>query len=178
MAIDYVAASLLRLPIFADLKPLQITEVARRAVHCEFHRGDIITRAGASADGAYLILSGEAECRPPPGSRRGPEPITPGSLLAELAMFVDHVYGVTAVASSHQVHCLKLARAEMHAQMQEDPDVAERLARVVRERLTRVADELREIDRLLLEACEAPADLVGARPPPLKVADMRGWAGK
>src|SRR5262245_35133501 len=173
MAIDTVVASLLRIPIFAGLKPLQVTEVARRAVHCEFRGGQRITRAGAPGDAAYLILSGDAECLPERGPRS--EPIEPGSLLGELAMFVDHVYGVTTVARG-PVHCLKLTRAAMHEQMREDPDVAMRLARVIRERLTRVAHELREIDRLL-EECEIPAEYLGARPP-LQVQDMRGWAGK
>lgn len=169
MAIDTVVASLLRIPIFAGLKPLQVTEVARRGVHSEFRRGQLITRAGAAGDAAYLVLSGDAECLSERGSR--PEPIAPGSLLGELAMFVDHVYGVTAIAGG-PVHCLKLTRAAMHEQMREDPDVANRLARVIRERLTRIAHELREINRLL-EECETPGGYLGARAP-LKVADMRG----
>jgi CRP/FNR family cyclic AMP-dependent transcriptional regulator len=170
MAIDTVVASLLRLPIFAGLKPLQVTEVARRGVHSDFRRGQLITRAGASGDAAYLVLSGDADFMSERGAH--PEPIAPGSLLGELAMLVDHVYGVTAMARG-PVHCLKLTRAAMHEQMQEDPDVAKRLARVMRERLTRVAHELREINQLL-EECEDPAGYPGARAP-LKVPDMRGW---
>jgi CRP/FNR family cyclic AMP-dependent transcriptional regulator len=176
MAIDYVSAALLRLPIFAGLKPLQITEIARRAVHCEFRSGEVITRVGVAADAAYLVLSGEADGRPGPGSRSGTEPIAPGSLLAELAMFVDHLYGVTAVARS-PVQCLKLTRAAMHAQMREDPDVARRLARVIRERLTRIAHELQEIDELLRD-CETPAAAQVAMRRPLRVPDMRGRAAK
>jgi CRP-like cAMP-binding protein len=175
MAIDYVAASLLRLPIFAGLKPLQVTEVARRGVHCQFRRGEAVVRAGATGEAAYLLLSGDAEARPAPGSRQPSEPITPGSLVGELAMFVDHVYSVSVVAAG-PLHCLKLTRAAMLEQMRDDPDVAKRLARVIRERLTEVAQELREIDRLL-EECEAPAAYLGARRP-LRVPDMRAWAGK
>jgi CRP-like cAMP-binding protein len=134
MAIDSVAASLLRIPIFAGLKPLQITEIARQAVHCVFRRGDIVIKAGMPGDAAYLVLSGEAERRPAPGSRAAPQPIEPGSLVGELAMLVEHVYGTTVVAAA-DVHCLKIGRTELHLQMLADPDLAARFARAVKERL-------------------------------------------
>ena len=61
MAIDRLVAPLLRVPLLAGLKPLQITELARQAERAVFRRGDTITRAGEPADGAYLIVSGMAE---------------------------------------------------------------------------------------------------------------------
>ena len=172
MAIDHIVASLSRLPIFAELRPLQIGRIARRAEHCWFRRGDVITRAGAPGEAAYLILSGDARHWPRTGSPTPPEPIAPGSLVGELAMFVEHIYGATVVADG-PVNCLKLARAMLHEQMRADPDIAERLARVIRERLTLTATELRRIDRLLTEksplgalgrpqAADAPR---GMRPP-------------
>jgi hypothetical protein len=63
-------------------------------------------------------------------------------------MFVEHAYGATVVAQGW-VDCLKLERSVLHAQMREDPDLAARLAQVVRDRLKRLATELREVDDLL-----------------------------
>lgn len=174
MAIDHVVASLLRIPIFAGLTPLQITEVARQGEHCGFRRGEFITRAGTAGDAAYLILSGDAARRPERESRARPELIEPGSLVGELAMLVEHVYGATVVAGG-RVCCLKLTRAALHAQMREDPDVAERLARAVRDRLRRISHELHCINQLLME-CD-PAARAGPLPP-LMVPDLRGWAGQ
>jgi len=131
MAIDNVVASLLRIPMFAGLRPLQITEIARQAEHRRFRCGDVITKAGMTGEGAYLILSGNAERRPEPGSRALPELIEPGSLVGELAMFVEHAYGATVVAGS-VVHCIELTRAALHAQMRGDPDLAKHLARTLR----------------------------------------------
>jgi CRP-like cAMP-binding protein len=74
--------------------------------------------------------------------------VEPGSLLGELAMFVDHAYSATVVAQGW-VDCLKLKRSALRAQMSEDPDLADRLAQVIRDRLTRVATELQEVDELL-----------------------------
>ncbi len=148
MAIDQVVASLLRISLFAGLKPLQVTEIARRAGRCAFRRGEAIIRAGEPGDAAYLILSGDAACRAGSGPRASVEPVKPGSLLGELAMFVDHVYGATVVAEDW-VDCLRLERATLHAQMRANPDLARRLAQVMRQRLTLVAAELQAIDQLL-----------------------------
>jgi CRP-like cAMP-binding protein len=148
MATDQAAASLLRIPLFAGLKPPQVTEIARRAGRCVFRRGEAIIRAGKPGDAAYLILSGEAVCRPGSGPRASTDPVMPGSLLGELALFVDHVYGATVVAGDW-VDCLRLERAALYAQMRADPDLAKRLAQVIRNRLTLVAAELQAIDQLL-----------------------------
>jgi CRP/FNR family transcriptional regulator, cyclic AMP receptor protein len=146
MAIDQVLASLLRVPVFSGLRPLQITEIGRRAQRCAFGRGETIIEAGEPGDAAYLLLSGEAGLKT---GRWAPlQSVEPGSLLGELAMFVDHAYSATVVAESW-VDCLRLERSALHDQMREDPDLADRLAQVIRDRLTRVATELQEVDELL-----------------------------
>jgi hypothetical protein len=71
------------------------------------------------------------------------------------------------------VDCLRLERSALHAQMRQDPDLADRLAQVVRDRLTRLASELHEIDELLasigrrLEA--APPALMPPLGPPAQI---------
>jgi CRP-like cAMP-binding protein len=148
MAIDQVLASLLRVPVFGGLKPLQITEIGRRAQRCAFGRGETIIEAGDPGDAAYLVLSGEAGLRTGPGRWAPLEPVEAGSLLGELAMFVVHAYSATVIARSW-VDCLKLERSALHAQMREDPDLAARLAQAIRDRVTRMATELQEVDELL-----------------------------
>jgi CRP/FNR family transcriptional regulator, cyclic AMP receptor protein len=155
MAIDQVVAPLLRVPLFSDLKPLQITEIARHAERIKFRRGAVIIEAGTLGDGAFLIVSGDAERRPDPGSLAPPEPIEPGSLVGELAMLVDHVYGSTVVAVG-RVHCLKITRAALHDQMREDPPLAQHVASRISSRLTQVAAELRRIDQMLGLRPETP----------------------
>src|SRR5262245_14169250 len=63
MAIHLVLESLRRVPLFASLTPEQIAEVGRGAQRHAFSQGDVIAVAGEPADGAYLILSGEAVCK-------------------------------------------------------------------------------------------------------------------
>jgi CRP-like cAMP-binding protein len=168
MAIDLVVASLLRIPLFAGLKPLQITEIGRRAQRCAFCDGEVITQAGEPGDGAFLILSGTAGRRAAPGDRAALEPVEPGSLLGELALFIDHAYGATIVAQGW-VDCLKLERTTLAEQMREDPDIADRLAGVIRGRLSLVAAELQAIDQLLLSSIDLTGQLPPALPPPRSV---------
>jgi CRP-like cAMP-binding protein len=162
MAFDHIVASLARIPIFAELRPLQIGRIAQQAEHCCFRRGDVIARAGAPGEAAYLVLSGDARRISRAGSRTPAAAIVPGSLVGELAMLVEHIYGATVVAGG-PVNCLKLARAMLHDQMCADPDIAERLAHVIKRRLQLTAAELRSIDRMLMEKSSLPR--LGARPP-------------
>jgi CRP-like cAMP-binding protein len=175
MATDTIAASLARIPIFADLRPLQIDRIARHAEHCWFRRGDFIVGAGTPGDGAYLVLSGEAQQWPRPGSRTPPKAIAPGSLVGELAMLVEHVYGATVVADG-PVNCLKLARAMLHEQMRADPDIATRLAHVVRDRLRLTASELHSINRLLGERSLLSHDGGGRRLLPPQAMRASGYS--
>jgi CRP-like cAMP-binding protein len=147
MAIDKVIAPMLRVPLFCGLKPLQLTEIARQAERMAFRAGSAITKAGTLGDGAYLIVSGDA-VRMPELRSDEPEPIEPGSLIGEIAMFVDHVYGATVVAKG-RVHCLKLLRSALYEQMQADPSLADHFSSALVARLTGVALEMRKIDQLL-----------------------------
>jgi CRP-like cAMP-binding protein len=153
MAIDQVIESLARVPIFSGLNLQQIAEIGRRAERRAFHDGEVIARAGEPGDGAYLILAGDAGCSGGPGGRGPLAPLAPASLVGELAMFIEHAYGATVVARGW-VDCLKLERATLARQMRDDPDIADRIAAVIRNRLSLVAAELEAIDRLLMSSIE------------------------
>ena len=109
MAIDKLVAPLLRMPLFAGLKPLQLTEIARQAERIGFRPGSTITQAGAAGDGAYLIVSGEAVRIA--SDQRASQVIEPGSLIGELAMLAEHAYGATVLHRT--LHALKITRAAL-----------------------------------------------------------------
>jgi len=124
-----------------------------------FRTGTVITEAGTQGDGAYLIVSGDA-VRMPELRSDEPEPLEPGSLIGEIAMLVDHVYGATVVAKG-RVHCLKILRSALYEQMQADPSLADHFSSALVARLTRVALEMRKIDQLLAVPDDAtPGDSV------------------
>jgi CRP-like cAMP-binding protein len=148
MAIDPLVSPLLRLEIFQGLRPLQITEIARRAERMVFREGQIIVHSGTQGDGAYVIVAGETAslCRGDGQVRR--ERVEPGSLIGELAMLIEHEYAVTIVARG-PVRALKITREAMHEQMRHDPALAEQLSDRITARLTKLAAELRAIDGVL-----------------------------
>jgi CRP/FNR family transcriptional regulator, cyclic AMP receptor protein len=148
MAIDILVAPLLRVPLLQGLKPLQLKEIARQVERIVFRAGAEITRAGASADAAILVISGPAERVSPVECDGQPEWIEPGSLLGEMAMFIEHEYGLTVVARG-LVRALRLTRTALHAQMLNDPTLADHFVHQIALRLTSIASELGTINQVL-----------------------------
>jgi signal-transduction protein with cAMP-binding, CBS, and nucleotidyltransferase domain len=157
MAIDRIVAPLLRVPLFAGLKPLQITEISRQAEKLSFRPNQIITKSGEPGDGAFLIIAGQAACVEGPDVLATPEPVAPGSLIGEMAMLVEHEYGSTVVAQE-RVLCIKIARATLHAQMLDDTSLAEHFRERIAARLRRVQAELRQIDGALAACGSSPPE--------------------
>ncbi len=163
MAIDKMVAPLLRVPLFAGLKPLQLTEIARQAERIGFRAGGIITKAGTPGDGAYLIVAGPAMRLAGAASPQPPEAVEPGSLIGELAMLTEHAYGATVVAEG-RVHALKITRAALHEQMRADPALADHFTGLLAARLAQVAAEMQRIDQMLSGIAANTAQPAGAPP--------------
>ena len=148
MAIDALVAPLLKIALFQGLRPLQITEIARRAERIVFRPGQTIVEANAEGDAAFVLVSGEAVRTKGPDVGSEPEAILVGSLIGEMAMLVDTEYSSTIVAQT-VVRALKITRAGMYEQMGEDAGLAEHLVAKISARLKGLAVQLRAIDRCL-----------------------------
>lgn len=145
MAIDQLVRPLLGVELFQGLKPLQITEIARRADRIVFRPGDVIVAEDTTGDAAILIVAGEAARVSGPGLGGDVEPVQPGSLVGEMAMLVDTIHSSTVVARS-AVRALKISRSELLEQMEADPALAEHFVARISGRLSRLAADLRAID--------------------------------
>lgn len=148
MAIDQLVRPLLSVELFQGLKPLQITEIARRADRIVFQPGDVIVAEDATGDAAILIVAGEATRISGPGIGGDVEPVAPGSLVGEMAMLVDTVHSSTVVARS-SVRALRISRSELLEQMEADPALAEHFVARITGRLSRLAADLRAVDAAL-----------------------------
>lgn len=148
MAIDQLVRPLLGIELFQGLKPLQITEIARRADRIVFRPGDVIVAEDTTGDAAILIIAGDAARVSGPGIGGDVEPVSPGSLVGEMAMLVDTLHSSTVVARS-AVRALRISRAELHEQMEADPALAEHFVARISGRLTRLAADLRAVDAAL-----------------------------
>lgn len=163
MAIDAFVRPLLKLEIFTGLKPLQLTEIARRAYRVVYRPGAYIIREDETGDAAVVIISGQAVRISGPALGEPGEPIPPGSLLAEMAMLTETVHSSSIVASS-EVRALRICRDDVLEQMAEDQALADHFMRKISGRLTSVLEELRDIDgRLATIAAAATRGETGLR---------------
>ena len=164
MAGDSILIALARLPLFEGLTLVQIREIAARAQRAIYHPGSVIIEENAEGDAAILIVSGEAARVSGPELSERLEPVAPGSLIGEAAMLIETTHSSTVVARG-QVRALHLTRDELHAQMLEDPSLAETLIHNIAMRLMRMAEELRQVDAALAGGrAAAPSAL--PHPPP------------
>ena len=170
MSANPLLAPLSCVRIFQGLSTAQLEAIARHAERIVYRPGEIITAAGADADAAVLIVGGASE-RIIEGMPSHVEPVQAGSLVGEMAMFIDHVYGAT-IRAKGSVRALRITRSGMHRQMLDDASLADHCVRMISARLSDVAAELRRIDTSLaypIEATTLAASRVEASGPSLLI---------
>jgi CRP-like cAMP-binding protein len=150
---DVLLQPLRQVALFEGLTPEQLSAIARTAERIVFKPGDSIVEDGQDTGAAIIVVSGAAE-RIGYGDR--PDPIEPGSMLSEMAMFVDTEATATIVARS-AVRALRIDRSAMLEQMVADPSLADHFVARIAGRLKDIANELRRVDRSL--AGDRPVDV-------------------
>jgi CRP-like cAMP-binding protein len=144
MAAETLVDPLQRVALFQGLTQPQIALIARRAERVMFRIGQTIVASGAAGDGAYLIVFGDAEVLA--GGESAAARVVPvGSLIGEMAMLVETDYPATVVAKT-AIRALKITRAALYAQMENDPDLAAHFVGRINGRLQAMAEDLRQID--------------------------------
>jgi CRP-like cAMP-binding protein len=156
MAIDAFVQAMLKLEIFQGLKPLQITEIARRAYRVVYKPGDFIIRQDEDGDAAIIVVSGDAVRISGPGLSEPAEPVPPGSLLGEMAMLIETQHSSTVIARN-TVRALRISREELQAQMADDFSLADHFVQRITVRLSTVLDSLKAIDAMVVDASMVPA---------------------
>lgn len=152
-----LAKPLLALELFQGLRPLQVTEIARRADRIVYQSGDVILQRDAPGDAAILLISGEAiRLAGPFDDQPHDEALPAGSLLGEMAMLIEIDHSSTIVARG-PVRALRIKRSELLAQLSEDQTLADHLVQRITTRLSAIASSLREIDARLTGAPAWPA---------------------
>lgn len=145
MALDIVVQSLLRVELFAGLKPLQVAELARRSDRIVYKPGDQIITEGAIGDAAILIIKGDAIRIAGPSMTIAAEPIADGSLLAEMAMLIETGHTSTVVARA-MTRAIRITRDAVCDQIAADTSLADHLSHKLALRLDAMSRQLREID--------------------------------
>lgn len=173
MSAELLVGPLRTVALFEGLTPEQLLAIAKTAERIVFKAGDTIIEDGRDGGAAILLVSGQAERVEPAQWQENDAAVEPGSLLAEMAMFIDTEASSTVVARS-AVRALKLERAAMLEQMTADPSLADHFVEQIAGRLRNVAEDLRKADRLLSGAQAIEADWSEVEPmrsPPSDVRD-------
>lgn len=168
MAMHALVKPFLRLPLFKDLKPLQLTEIVRRADRVIYKPGDVIIEEDQPGDAAIVIVSGEAVRLRNDQLGNAAEPIAEGSIISELSMLVETVHSATIIARG-TVKALRLSRAEIHQAMTDDPTLADHMSAKITARLNRIAEEIRSVDRTLADLASLEV-LPTASPPRMSLS--------
>ncbi len=145
MALDVVVQSLLRVELFAGLKPLQVAELARRSDRIVYKPGDMIITEGAIGDAAVLIIKGDAIRISGPCLAEPSEAIADGSLLGEMAMLIETAHTSTVVARA-MTRAIRITRDAVLNQIASDHSLADHLSHKLARRLDAMSRQLREID--------------------------------
>lgn len=158
MALDMVVQSLLRVDLFAGLKPLQVAELARRSDRIVYKPGEPIITEGAIGDAAVLIVKGDAIRISGPSLMQPIESVADGSLVGEMAMLIETSHTSTIVARG-MTRAIRLTRDGVLEQILSDRSLADHLSHNLAMRLDAMSRQLREIDETfaLMDAPFMPA---------------------
>ena len=148
MSIDGFVLPLLSAPLFASLDPRKLKSIALIAQKVVFDDGVDLIRDGEAGDAAYVIAAGNVAVRSPDIEGDVEIRLGPGTIVGELAMFVDMVHE-TSVTAIGEVHALRIERASLLQLMAEDTNLSAAFVEVMRQRLEALATRLKEADELL-----------------------------
>ena len=155
---DPILSALGRAALFADLDAERIAAIAGIAERVVFKPGDVIVAGNTPADHAVVIAWGActradavdahdalaAEVMTQAASQTDGH-AGAGSVLSEMAMFVDTEHAETLIATT-AVRALRLHREDMLGLLAADPDMADHLVQQVASRLHGVFDALAECE--------------------------------
>ena len=168
MTMQALIQAILEVPLFKGLKAPQIIDIVNAAERVIYQPGQSIAQRPTVSRASVIIVSGQAVRVQGPeldqGSGGQPDRISTGSMVGELAMFIDVEHFSTVLAET-QVRALRLTQAVMHGLMERDPELADHFVSQISSQLTVLAHEMRAIDNALQPSAVAdPFGQVATRP--------------
>ncbi|HZD89569.1 MAG TPA: cyclic nucleotide-gated ion channel [Pseudolabrys sp.] len=119
-----------RVPLFAELDAAEISDIMGLLRASVVEAGQVIVHAGDAAHSMYFIAAGEVEV----ALKREKLRLGPGQFFGEVAVLRKARRSATATALT-RANLLVLDAQDLHALMQRDPRIAERINEVVDSRL-------------------------------------------
>lgn len=119
---------LVRLPLFNDVAPEELEQIAATVTEKHVPRGEIIFRRGDPCVGFHIVIYGQVKLAfiSPDGNEKVVEIIGPGFSFGEALMFMEKPYIVTAQALADSL-LLHVPRDAIFSELQRDPKFARKM---------------------------------------------------
>jgi CRP-like cAMP-binding protein len=153
MTIEDDIAFLERVPTFAQLgfSALQIVAIGSETKHLD--DGEVLFRAGETADAGYVIQEGSLKLTKHDPKRSDPSvTLGPGVLIGELALVTETVRPVTAIAAEPTT-VIRISRSLFRKVLEGFPEAA----RLMRDRLAERANQATEEISQVRGALDSPS---------------------
>ena len=120
-----------KVPLFAELDPADLQQVARIATERAFAVGEVIARQGEMGDALYIVMSGAVRVDQDGReiARRGP-----GDAIGEMSI-VSAIPRIATLTAAEDTRTLRIARAEFESILRDRPETALGVIRVLSKRL-------------------------------------------
>jgi CRP-like cAMP-binding protein len=142
------------IPLFADLPTEPLRLIAFSAVRLELAEKQVLFREGTRALSGYVVVSGGLTLSNGESARHRAEVrCEVGSLIGELALFIDTKRPATAVAAMPS-HVLEIERKAMLRMLNEYPDAAVAMRARLVERLSVTVVDLWRVREALADPRE------------------------
>ncbi len=150
MSLEGDIALLKRIPLFADLPDEQLRLVAFSSTKVDLQSGEKLFESGDPAASGYIVCTGAIELAADGDDAASATVCEPGSLVGELALFIDTQRPARARARG-ETQLMEIERKLIIRMLHEYPHLALRLRAKLSERLTATVSELAKVRKSLLE---------------------------
>ncbi|MDQ0474656.1 cyclic nucleotide-binding domain-containing protein [Labrys wisconsinensis] len=151
MALDDDIALLARVPVLGGMGREALRLLAFAAETRQLRTGDVLFRKDDTSDSGYVVAMGTVAMLDEGGQDAAL--VGPGALIGELALISETRRPATAVAREPTT-VLRISRPMFRRTLEEYPQVAQRLAGALRERVLGMSKDLSAVRRRLTDLDE------------------------
>ena len=129
---DTKAEALGRAPLFRDLSKHELGELAKATEDLEVEAGKVLTREGDLGREFFVIVEGEVSV-----TKDGEEirRLGPGDFFGEIALVYEDARRTATVTETTPLRFFVLTRQSFRSLLERQPEIEERVMRVLEERL-------------------------------------------
>jgi CRP-like cAMP-binding protein len=125
------ADDLRTIPLFADLEPEALEQLAAAATEVEVPAGRPLTQPGSPGTGMFFVCNGTVEVE----ARESTRELGPGDFFGELALLTEGGTRTARVRAKTDVRCIAFDRAGFEDLVREHPAIAATLLETALTRL-------------------------------------------